>query len=292
MTRLSKLKKSTPTNTPEKAFFRADSSLGSNKNDEKGFFPSASSPSIQAKCSKCESEDRQAEPTQQQSSPSIALRKGQPEDSLKNEPIVPLQPTVSFNSQSEKVIQRQLLPVGRHREIVKDAALRLTDTKNARENDWIIAIYNVLEGEGVPTEYEYVEELIRQRLIDENDWILIKRDIKLFKSEGKGSLDLHERHNFPAVHGESEADKWVASLIGNRIDDLYSTLAGFPGHAIQIQQNINQLSGWYQERMFSQGKYLAYVDRILIALKKGKKKSTLEIPPWTYSFFKVGDRQV
>jgi hypothetical protein len=182
------------------------------------------------------------------------------------------------------VVQRQLLPTARHREVVKDAAKRLKNPETDSDNLWIKAIYQELDGIGNPAADECVQKLIEQHVIDMNDWALIQKDYKLYKSSGAKSLDLHERHNTPTVHNEDEASKWVASLIENRIKDLYTTLAGFPGHAMQIQLSINSLVGWYEAKKFSDEAYTRYKDEIIAELNKGKKASPLAIPRYVYTF--------
>ncbi len=185
---------------------------------------------------------------------------------------------------SVAVIQRQLLPIGRHREIVRDAAKRLNNPRTASDNDWIQAIYQELDGEGHPAANKCVQKLIDQRIIDQNDWDLIHADFKLFKSKGAEALLLHERHNTPPVHNDEEADKWVASLIKNRIEDLYSTLPGFVGHAQQVQQSITSLVQWYKENKFSKDTFDKSKDEIITAMRKGKAVSQLPIPEYIYTF--------
>lgn len=182
------------------------------------------------------------------------------------------------------IIQRQLLPVGRHREIVVDAAKRLDNPAEASDNLWKKAIYKELDGEGNPAANKVEEKLIEQHLIDANDWQVIEADYRLYKRENGRDFHLHERHNMPRVHGEAEADKWVASLIKNRIDDLYSTLPGFVGHAQQVQMGIDSLVGWYDEGKFSKQAFDKYKKSITEALATGKHASPLAIPERKYRF--------
>ncbi len=186
--------------------------------------------------------------------------------------------------QCSSAVQRQLLPIARHREIVVDAAKRLKDPVKASDTEWIQAIYKELDGLGNPAASKCVDKLIEQRLIDQNDWDLIEKDFKLYRaSKGKG-LDVYERHNIPSVHTEEEANKWVASLIANRIDELYTTLRGFDGHAQQVQLSITSLVRWYKEGKFNKNAFDKYKEKIILSLKIGKSKSKLAIPDYVYHF--------
>jgi hypothetical protein len=182
------------------------------------------------------------------------------------------------------VIQRQLLPVARHREVVVDAAKLLGDPVKATDAQWIQAIYQELQGVGHPAVDKCVAKLVEQHIIDQADWVLIERDFKLYRETKGHGLDVYERHNIPRVHGEAEANKWVASLIVNRIHDLYTTLPGFPGHAQQVQLAITQLVGWYQDGVFGKDAFERYKARIIHELTVGKGKSLLAIPDHAYTF--------
>ncbi|WP_420572683.1 hypothetical protein [Kordia sp.] len=195
-----------------------------------------------------------------------------------------------LNIQTAQPIQLQKLPVARHREIVKDAAKLLDSPQTASDNTWIKAIYKELDGTGNPAANKCVDELIKQNIIDMNDWLLIEKDYKLYKSSGPEALELHERHNVPNIHGAEEAAKWVASLIKNRIEDLYSTLAGFPGHAIQVQQSITYLGDRYKEGKFDQDAYNGFYTKIVNALRTEKAKAPVHgIPEHTYKFYEKGN---
>jgi hypothetical protein len=193
-------------------------------------------------------------------------------------------PVKGASHSARGVVQRNLLPVGRHREVVIDSAKRLDDAVNASDNKWIQAIYAELDGEGNPGANKCADKLIEQHIIDQQDWDVIVTDFKLYKSEAGKGFDLFERHAVPRVHNEEEASKWVASLIGNRISDLYSTLPGFVGHAQQVQQHITSLVGWYGEGKFKKEAYDKFKALIIDSLKKGKHASNLQIPQHSYTF--------
>ena len=181
-------------------------------------------------------------------------------------------------------VMREFLPVARHREIVVDAAKRLADPSKASENQWITAIYKELEGEGNPAANRCVEKLIEQHIIDQADWDRIKKEYTLYKESSGEGFDLFERHAMPKIHNQDTADKWVMSLIKHRIDDLYLTAPGFPGHAVQVQLGITQLVEAYEQGKFNEAAFGKYKTKIIAALQKGKAKTRFAIPRHVYTF--------
>jgi len=185
------------------------------------------------------------------------------------------------------LVMRDMLPVHRHREAVVDAAEELAlkkDPAKASDSEWIQAIYKVLGGEGNPAADKCAEKLIAQRIIDQHDWDRIVADFRLYKEQAGAGFDLFERHAMPKIYNEDTADKWVASLIENRIADLYLTVGGFVGHAIQVQQSINQLVQAYENGYFDKAAYDKYKSSIISALRKRKANANLPIPEYTYAF--------
>lgn len=181
-------------------------------------------------------------------------------------------------------VMREFLPVARHREVVVDAATRLASPSTASDSEWIRAIYAELQGTGNPAADKCVDQLIEQRIIDRADWGRIEADYKLYKKTAGTGFDLFERHAMPKIFTEEAADKWVSSLITHRIDDLYHTLAGFDGHAQQVQLGINQVVGAYRDGRFPEAAFVRYKKRIIAALRKGRAETRLGIPPFVYTF--------
>lgn len=183
---------------------------------------------------------------------------------------------------------RELLPVARHREVVVDAAKRLEkdrkDPAAASDSEWIRAIYEVLEGVGNPTADKCAEKLIEQHIIDMADWNRIVADFKAYRASAGGGFDLFERHAMPDIHNEDTANKWVMSLIKHRIDDLYLSVAGFPGHALQVQLGITRIVTAYEEKRFGEAAYKKFKSAIVEALTRGRRATQLAIPKHVYTF--------
>jgi hypothetical protein len=181
-------------------------------------------------------------------------------------------------------VMRRLLPVARHREIVVDAAKRLEDPSKASDSDWIQAIYQELQGVGHWAADKSIEKLIEQHIVDAEDGALIDKEFKLYRAQAGAGFNLFERHEMPRIYNKDTADKWVASLIWNRIRDLCSTVEGFHGHAIQVQRSITQLVNAYRNGNIDKEAYDKYKKGIVAALRKRKTASEHAIPQFAYEF--------
>lgn len=105
-------------------------------------------------------------------------------------------------------------------------------------------------------------------------------------SERTKSAEVGDRHAIP--HPYMDLGSWYKTLMTGRVADLYTTTAGFLGHAQQVQQELDRLSPLIDEKSFhdpvSLQTAIDYENSIKHFIVSESIKSAVDFPKFIFQF--------